>query len=156
MQDIAEWIGEVRESAGHTADRVTMEAKARSNAIGSERDSLEQIGSVLMESLATRAQRLRDDADELARLLERASAQIQEAMGEDGEPVQESLDVGEAAAGEESEHHADGDGISEGARLLTMQMAMAGSSRDEIKARLRDEFKVQNADGVLDEVLQKS
>src|SRR2546423_1862863 len=39
---------------------------------------------------------------------------------------------------------------SDGARLLAAQMAVAGSSRQEIEARLRDEFGIQDAGPILD------
>jgi hypothetical protein len=42
---------------------------------------------------------------------------------------------------------------SDGARLLAAQMAVAGSSRDEIEARLRDEFGIQDAGPILDGIL---
>ena len=42
--------------------------------------------------------------------------------------------------------------VSEGARLLATQMAVAGSSRDEIAWRLRDEFGIQDSSAILDEI----
>lgn len=42
---------------------------------------------------------------------------------------------------------------SDGARLLAAQMAVAGSSRDEIESRLRDEFGIQDAGPILDGIL---
>jgi hypothetical protein len=42
---------------------------------------------------------------------------------------------------------------SDGARLLAAQMAVAGSSRDEIETRLRDEFGIQDAGPILDGIL---
>ena len=43
-------------------------------------------------------------------------------------------------------------GVSEGARLLATQMAVAGSTRDEIAWRLREEFGIQDATAILDEI----
>jgi hypothetical protein len=40
----------------------------------------------------------------------------------------------------------------EGARLLATQMAVAGSSRDEIAARLLEEFGIEDASTILDEI----
>jgi hypothetical protein len=40
-----------------------------------------------------------------------------------------------------------------GARLLATQMAVSGSSREEIAARLRNGFEVEDADGILDAIL---
>ena len=42
--------------------------------------------------------------------------------------------------------------VSEGARMLATQMAVAGSTRDEISWRLREEFGIQDASAILDEV----
>jgi vacuolar-type H+-ATPase subunit H len=42
---------------------------------------------------------------------------------------------------------------SDGARLLAAQMAVAGSSREEIETRLRDEFGIQDAAPILDGIL---
>lgn len=42
--------------------------------------------------------------------------------------------------------------VSEGARLLATQMAVAGSSRDEIAWRLREEFSIQDSSAILDEI----
>ena len=42
--------------------------------------------------------------------------------------------------------------VSEGARLLATQMAVAGSTRDEISWRLREEFGIQDATAILDEI----
>lgn len=42
--------------------------------------------------------------------------------------------------------------VSEGARLLATQMAVAGSTHDEIAWRLREEFGMQDASAVLDEI----
>lgn len=42
--------------------------------------------------------------------------------------------------------------VSEGARLLATQMAVAGSTRDEIAWRLREEFAIQDATAILDEI----
>lgn len=42
--------------------------------------------------------------------------------------------------------------VSEGARLLATQMAVAGSTRDEIAWRLREEFGIQDSTAILDEI----
>jgi hypothetical protein len=46
-----------------------------------------------------------------------------------------------------------GTSASDGARLLAAQMAVAGSSREEIETRLRDEFGIQDAGPILDRIL---
>lgn len=42
---------------------------------------------------------------------------------------------------------------SAGARLLATQMAVSGSSREEIEARLRSGFEIEDAAGILDAIL---
>jgi hypothetical protein len=49
-----------------------------------------------------------------------------------------------------------GTSASDGARLLAAQMAVAGSSRQEIEARLRDEFGIEDATPILDGILGPS
>lgn len=51
---------------------------------------------------------------------------------------------------------AGGTSASDGARLLAAQMAVAGSSRHEIEARLRDEFGIEDAGPILDGILGPS
>jgi PAB1-binding protein PBP1 len=42
---------------------------------------------------------------------------------------------------------------SAGARLLATQMAISGSSREEIERRLRSGFEIEDADAILDAIL---
>lgn len=165
LKDVSHWIDELRECAAQTAQQVDMEAKAR--AAGAEGDGHDEMASSLMAALAERTGELRGDADELARLLDRATLQIQKAgVREDvaetsTRPTDEQVKAAKAkleaaeAAREDASMGLPGH-VSEGVRLLTMQMAVAGSSREEIKVRLLKEFKVQNPDQVLDEVLNAS
>lgn len=44
-------------------------------------------------------------------------------------------------------------GTPAGARLLATQMAVSGSSREEIAARLRNGFEIEDADAILDAIL---
>ena len=44
-------------------------------------------------------------------------------------------------------------GLSAGARLLATQMSVAGSSREEIENRLRDEFHIEQPESMLDGIL---
>jgi vacuolar-type H+-ATPase subunit H len=46
-----------------------------------------------------------------------------------------------------------GRGSAAGARLLATQMAVSGSSRGEIEARLRDGFEIEDTSGILDAIL---
>ncbi len=53
----------------------------------------------------------------------------------------------------ESLDAARGHGTPAGARLLATQMAVSGSSREEIAARLRNGFEIEDADAILDAIL---
>src|SRR6185312_14439565 len=46
-----------------------------------------------------------------------------------------------------------GSGTPAGARLLATQMAVSGSTREEIAARLRNGFEIEDADAILDAIL---
>lgn len=46
-----------------------------------------------------------------------------------------------------------GDGTPAGARLLATQMAVSGSSREEIEARLRNGFEIEDTASILDAIL---
>ncbi len=46
-----------------------------------------------------------------------------------------------------------GQGTPAGARLLATQMAVSGSSREEIEARLRDGFEIEDTASILDAIL---
>lgn len=59
------------------------------------------------------------------------------------------LKAAEAQLGKESP----GNGPSDGARLLTTQMAVAGSSRAEIESRLQNEFGISDTGPMLDAIL---
>jgi hypothetical protein len=47
----------------------------------------------------------------------------------------------------------DGGGSAAGARLLATQMAVSGSSREEIAARLRNGFEIEDTASILDAIL---
>ena len=58
-----------------------------------------------------------------------------------------------APASEPTPAAAPGGNPADGARLLAAQMAVAGSSREEIEARLRKEFNIEDASPILDGIL---
>lgn len=47
----------------------------------------------------------------------------------------------------------DGTGTAAGARLLATQMAVSGSSREEIEERLRNGFEIEDTASILDAIL---
>jgi len=122
--------------------------------------------SGLIDSLLGQVLSLREDAERLQATLEEARARIE---GEERPPIVEGLEVSE-----EPEGHAAQPGPhlrmvaseqppaqaataarsdSAGARLLATQMAISGSSREEIARRLRNGFEIEDADAILDAIL---
>lgn len=118
----------------------------------------EQIILQLLSSLTERAERLDEEARQLAGVLARAGGALAalEARSEPpaGEPAgasAPSTPAPEVSISRQSNGPAEP--ASEGVRLLATQMVVAGSSRDEIEARLRDQFEIEDADALLDEIL---
>jgi hypothetical protein len=129
---------EVVAAARSAAEEIGAEARTRLDAEGADTPSREQVAAELFETLAARAQGLRREAEEVARILTRAAGQLGSSAdgptngGGDGTP-------GRAA--------------SKGMRLLIAQMTAAGSGRKEIAERLRQDFGVDDAGEILDDVL---
>lgn len=148
----------VIEDAEVQAERYLEESRRRADALAEERaGELAEITG----SLVSQAQELKRQSDELMAAIDRAKARIeQKVLGELGAPAG---DVWEAPAAEprpEAPHlkpvegaAGDDPSLPAGARLLATQMAVAGNSRDEIEARLRSEFGIDDAGPMLDAIL---
>lgn len=122
--------------------------------------------SGLIETLLGQALSLRREAESLQATLEEARDRITE-EGEIAAPVEplepeieEEPDLSRAprlraVVFEEAPAAEAGDGRSDaaGARLLATQMAISGSSREEIAHRLRNGFEIEDADAILDAIL---
>jgi hypothetical protein len=98
----------------------------------------------LSDDLIARAQAIASRSDELLHLLEDA----QQRLVDSGEkaPAQRRIRSGAAPKARKPSRK---DGISDGLRLLTTQMAVAGADRKQIAARLRDEFGVEDPEPIL-------
>jgi hypothetical protein len=127
--------------------------------------------SDLIETLLGQALSLRREAESLQATLEEARGRIYgeaepvepepqepEDPGEEAEeldpeqpaaPRLRAVAFEEAPAGEASDRRSD----AAGARLLATQMAISGSSREEIAHRLRNGFEIEDADAILDAIL---
>ncbi len=146
----------VIDDAEKQAQRHLEEAQAEADRIVAER--LAAL-SRLTDSLAAQAETTRGESEKLVAKLEDAKRRL--AAGEDLEeaapdqpaesrashlsavaPVEESADDG-----------APGQGTPAGARLLATQMAVSGSSREEIEARLRNGFELEDTGAILDAIL---
>jgi vacuolar-type H+-ATPase subunit H len=140
------------------------EAHAEADRIVADRlDSL----SELTDSLVSQAEAIRGQSDRLLSSLEEARRRISaesalagdEPMESEGPsrgshlsavaPVEEQV----AAETTNSRPPAGARGGSAGARLLATQMAVSGSSREEIESRLRSGFEIEDTSSILDAIL---
>lgn len=140
------------------------EAQAEADRIVADRlDSL----SELTDSLVVQAEAIRSQSDRLLSSLEEArrriGAESAPAGAEQREPEEPSrgshlsavAPVEEQAAVESTNLRppAATGGTSAGARLLATQMAVSGSSREEIESRLRSGFEIEDTGSILDAIL---
>lgn len=140
------------EQAEAEADRIAAERLAAlsdlTDALVAQAESIREQSEQLLSSLAEAQRRLADETDGAAKAEprgERARSPHLTAVA----PIEKSQDGNEAGAKRE---RADG-GSSAGARLLATQMAVSGSSREEIETRLRDGFEIDDAAAILDAIL---
>jgi cell division septum initiation protein DivIVA len=146
----------VIDDAEAQARRYLAQARADADRLTSNRNS----GlSDLIDSLLAQALSLRQEAERLQATLETAKARI-ETEEQPGEPQRRGGEIQDAprlraVESEETPAPAEGDRRSDaaGARLLATQLAVQGSSREEIEQRLRNGFEIENADAILDAIL---
>lgn len=131
-------------------------AQAREQADRQADDRVAELAD-LLDSLLGQAATLRHEAERLQATLEAAKLKLE---GEEGPPgVEQPEDPPQPEAprlrvlaerdAEEDARRAD----ASGARLLATQLAVSGSSREEIELRLRNGFKVEDTDAILDAIL---
>jgi cell division septum initiation protein DivIVA len=117
--------------------------------------------SELVDSLLGQAISLRQEAERLQAALEEAKARVaSEAPAQRPQEPAEQPRQHEAprlrAVGEREEPGADEQSRradAAGARLLATQMAVSGSSREEIELRLRNGFEIEDTAAILDAIL---
>jgi hypothetical protein len=148
---------------------------ARPRLSGWRRSSKQRIGDLvaasrvdevsdLVDSLLGQAHSLRQEAERLQATLEEARARFggEERREEPEQPGEyEEIEEPEevmaprlrAVASEQAPPEVIGRSDSAGARLLATQMAISGSSREEIAHRLRNGFEIEDADAILDAIL---
>jgi hypothetical protein len=105
--------------------------------------------ATLSDDLITRARAIASRSDELLQLLEDARQRLVD-TGEKTAPKRRF----EPKAADAPKRHRTSkapkkEGISEGLRVLTTQMAVAGANREEIASALRNEYGVKNPDPIL-------
>jgi hypothetical protein len=175
-RNAAERLGEIVEAAERAAasviddaeaeaQRYLTEAKIEADRIVGER--LEAVAE-LSDSLIARAEEIRRHSEALIADLEEARRRLApEAPADEAARRQRSrgshlsavAPVAAPRLGEDAPRRAapaepDGrDGTPAGARLLATQMAVSGSSREEIELRLRNGFEIEDTAAILDAIL---
>jgi hypothetical protein len=156
LDELAEHIHALDAAAQQASRRINQSARKLRSGHKWRPESHQDLLAELADLLEGRADAIRADCERLAGLLDRARAVIGAEDGDEpaeagvdedvdddgGEPVWEPPAVvpGEDAA------------IGEGVRLIATQMAIAGATRGEIGARLREQFGIEEAQPVLDEI----
>lgn len=167
--DTAERLEAIVEAAERAAESVIDEAEAQARQyLAQARAEAEQLKAggtaglgELVDSLLEQVLILRQDAEQLQATLEEAKART--GVGREPKLV-EPAEQGEerwaprlrAVASEEPPAPEEPEGRRSdpaGARLLATQLAVQGSSREEIEQRLRSGFEIEDADAILDAIL---
>jgi hypothetical protein len=177
--DTAARLEAIVEAAERAAESVIDDAEAQARRylaqarVEADRQAEGQVAEVsgLVDSLLGQATSLRHEAERLQQSLEAAKARIasgdppQVAAEDRAEaPRLRAVEAAESAAPpavESPESPAEEPQVepdprradAAGARLLATQLAVSGSSREEIAQRLRNGFEIEDADGILDAIL---
>jgi len=120
--------------------------------------------AAIVEAAERAAAQVIDDAEEQARRqLEEASARADRVVAERLRELADELDPPTASRPESHLRPVEpvADGVDSpgqrssaaGARVLATQMAVSGSSREEIERRLRSDFDIENTSEILDAIL---
>lgn len=164
----AERLEAIVEAAERAAEGVIddAEAQARRYLAQARAEADRQAGnqvaelSDLLDSLIGQTVSLRREAAELQTKLEEAKTGLagdeQPPRVEPAEPaplVPRLRAVGEGEEGPAEEEQQEDRRDAAGARLLATQMAVSGSSREEIELRLRNRFQIEDTAAILDAIL---
>ena len=144
-----------RRLAEQEALRYLDEARRRADALGEDR--VRHLRE-LTDDLVSRAELVKRQLDDLARAIERAAGAVQRdpqlrAPAEDGAPPAAGEAPGlmtEPPAPRDGDRRR-GDDLG-AARLVAIEMAVAGRSREEAARHLRDSFRLADPDRLLDDV----
>lgn len=150
----------VIDDAEAQARRYLAQARAEADRLAEERAT--ELAD-LVDSLLGQAIALRQEAERLQATLEEAKARVEgdeRAPGPETEPepaeFQEEQPEAPRLRAVEHDEPAAADGRradAAGARLLATQMAVSGSSREEIELKLRNGFQIEDTDAILDAIL---
>jgi cell division septum initiation protein DivIVA len=169
----AQRLEEIVEAAERAAEGVIDDAEAEARRyLTQARAEADRITDRRMEDLTHMIDVLLDQADSLQReadrmqtLLEEAKFRISPEQPEGGKPAaadreepvrppRETPKLRAVAHPEEPPAEVEAaPGDAAGARLLATQMAVSGSSREEIETRLRNRFEIEDTSPILDAIL---
>jgi vacuolar-type H+-ATPase subunit H len=172
VESTAERLAEIVEAAEQAASKVIddaeVEARRRLEDAQSEAD---RVVAERLESLSDLTDSLVAQSEEIRRHSERLLASLDEVkqlLGDgaiasvSAEPAEPREKKGSgrgshlsavAPVEEPPEHPGESSGSAAGARLLATQMAVSGSSREEIATRLRNGFEIEDTTPILDAIL---
>jgi hypothetical protein len=161
--DAAERIGAIIEAAERAAEAVIDDAEAQAERylaearLEADREAVDRRSEQAewIDSLIEQAESLRGQAELMVGALERVKAQLQ---GGERAAVELAEPPTELRSGRGSHLSAVADPGAErsdysGARLLATQMAVSGSSREEIELKLRNGFEIDDPAAILDAIL---
>jgi hypothetical protein len=100
--------------------------------------------ATLSDDLIARAKAIASRSDELLQLLEDA----RQRLAEPGEGPAPKRRLRSEPAARPTKRSSKGE-VSEGLRIVTTQMSVAGANREEIAARLKDEFGIADPEPIL-------
>ena len=169
--DTAERLEAIVEAAERAAEGVIDDAEAQARRylaqarVEADRVAESRIGELsgLIDTLLGQAISLRQEAERLQQTLEAARVGVGVEPGEGGAeppapeapsaPRLRAVDASEPAPDLAAEPSSERRGDPAGARLLATQLAVSGSSREEIAERLRNGFEIEDTDAILDAIL---
>jgi hypothetical protein len=133
------------------------------DALVAQADAIRRQSELLTRSLEEARQRLEAEAASKPPAVAPSPVEAVEEDEGDAEPAVPHLTAVDAPNGEGVGHagvrngepavERRGQGTPAGARLLATQMAVSGSSREEIATRLRNGFEIEDTDAILDAIL---
>jgi vacuolar-type H+-ATPase subunit H len=147
----------VIDDAEAEGQRYLSEAQEEADRLVAER--LSSLAS-LTDSLVAQAEMIRQQSERLLESLAAARAELQGDLPSAADPSARGSHLSAVAPVEDTDEGrltASSDGSERqsqaGARLLATQMAVSGSSREEIASRLRTGFEIEDTDAILDAIL---
>lgn len=167
--DTAERLEAIVEAAERAAEGVIDDAEAQARRyLAQARAEADRLTAdrasglaELIDSLLEQALTLRQEAEKLQVTLEEAKARVEPEEGAElverpepePEPERKPRLRAVASEGTPAPEPEQRRSDAAGARLLATQLAVQGSSREEIEQRLRNGFEIEDADAILDAIL---